>query len=106
VIQISSWTECSAFCHRFHMETPKNQSWHWQAVDPSRNVARDYHLWVETDLFGWTTVERRWGRIGTKGQGVTTSFPDRRQADKIAQQIRIRRESAFKRIGVRYQAVE
>ncbi|MBK6718383.1 MAG: WGR domain-containing protein [Sphingomonadales bacterium] len=51
------------------METPKNQSWHWQAIDPSRNVARDYHLWVETDLFGWTTVERRWGRIGTKGRG-------------------------------------
>jgi len=39
-------------------------------------------------------------------QGLTTSFSDRREADTIAQQIRIRRESAFKRIGVRYQAVE
>lgn len=88
------------------METQKNQSWHWQAIDPSRNVARDYHLWVETDLFGWTTVERRWGRIGTKGQEVTTSFLDRGEADTIARQIRARRENAFKRIGVRYQTIE
>lgn len=88
------------------METPKSQSWHWQAIDTSRNVARDYHLWIETDLFGWTIVERRWGRIGSRGQGLTTSFSDRRDADTIAQHIRERRESAFKRIGVRYQAVE
>jgi predicted DNA-binding WGR domain protein len=88
------------------MATPTNQSCHWQAIDPSRNIAREYHLWIETDLFGWTTVERRWGRIGTKGQGVTTSFPDRAQADIIARQIQARRQNAFKRIGARYQRVE
>ena len=45
-------------------------------------MARDYHLWIATDLFGWTTVERRWGRIGTKGQGATLSFADRQQAEE------------------------
>jgi len=87
------------------METPFSQSWHWQAIDPSRNVARAYDLWIETDLFGWTTIERRWGRIGSKGRAVTTSYPDRATADVIAQQIRTRRESAIQRIGVRYRAV-
>lgn len=88
------------------MRTPISQSWHWQAIDPSRNVARAYHLWIQTDLFGWTTIERRWGRIGSKGQGVTLSFPDRAQAEIIARQVRERRKSAFKRIGVGYREVE
>ncbi|WP_179506768.1 MULTISPECIES: WGR domain-containing protein [unclassified Sphingomonas] len=87
------------------METPISQSWHWQAIDNSRNVARDYHLWIQTDLFGWTTVERRWGRIGSRGQGVTLSFPDRAQAEIVARQVHERRNSAFKRIGVVYQKV-
>lgn len=88
------------------MEIPKSQSWHWQAIDPPRNMARDYHLWIETDLFGWTTVERRWGRIGTRGQGAKISFPDRAEANKLMRQIQARRENAFKRIGVRYLPVE
>ncbi|WP_022675126.1 WGR domain-containing protein [Novosphingobium sp. B-7] len=92
------------------METPISQSWsqswHWEAIDPSRNVARAYHLWIQTDLFGWTTIERRWGRIGSKGQGVTQSFPEREQAEIAARQVRERRESAFKRIGVAYQKAE
>jgi len=84
------------------METPTSQSWHWQAADNSRNVAREYHLWIQTDLFGWTTVERRWGRIGSKGQGLILSFEATAQAEATAQLIRQRRASAFKRIGVRY----
>jgi predicted DNA-binding WGR domain protein len=87
------------------MEITISQSWHWQAIDPSRNVARDYHLWIQTDLFGWTTVERRWGRIGTKGQSITFSFPDREQAESMARSITKRRESASRRIGVSYNQI-
>lgn len=88
------------------METPNSQAWHWQAIDPARNVAREYHLWIQIDLFGWTIVERRWGRIGTRGQGTRMSFPDGEQADRIAEQIRQRRKGAFKRIGVSYRELE
>ena len=88
------------------MRTTISQSWHWQAIVPSRFVARAFLLWFVTVLFGWTSVDRRWGRIGSKGQGVTLSFPDRAQAEIIARQVRERRKSAFKRIGVGYQEVE
>lgn len=88
------------------MDTPISQSWHWQAIDQSRNIARDYHLWIQTDLFGWTTIERRWGRIGSRGQGLTLSFAERSQAEAVIQVIRGRRESAFKRIGVHYHEIE
>lgn len=87
------------------METPISHSWHWQAVDNSRNVARDYHLWMQTDLFGWTTVERRWGRIGSRGQSLTLSFEDKVQAEAVARLIQEKRASAFRRIGVRYHQV-
>jgi predicted DNA-binding WGR domain protein len=87
------------------METPIDRSWHWQAIDTSRNIARDYHLWIATDLFGWTTIERRWGRIGTKGQRKTISFTDRQQAEKAARTIRQKRTSAFNRIGASYREV-
>ncbi|WP_366522555.1 WGR domain-containing protein [Novosphingobium sp.] len=87
------------------MQTPISQSWHWQAIDTSRNVAREYNLWIQTDLFGWTVVERRWGRIGSRGQSLTESFQNMRQAEAIAKLIRERRASALKRIGVRYHEV-
>lgn len=106
MIQISNWTSREAVCHQNFMEAPINQSWHWQAIDPSRNMARDYHLWIATDLFGWTTVERRWGRIGTKGRGATLSFADRQQAEKAVRIIRQRRKGAFGRIGVSYRELE
>jgi len=50
VIQISGWTHSRYPCHQATMRTPISQSWHWQAIDPSRNVARAYHLWIQTDL--------------------------------------------------------
>ncbi|MFO6431693.1 WGR domain-containing protein [Erythrobacter sp. W302b] len=88
------------------MERPYDQSWHWQAIDPSRNIARNYQLWVATDLFGWTTVERRWGRIGTKGKGATASFENRGDAEMAARRIRLRRRSSLRRIGIGYHELD
>ncbi len=36
--------------------------------DPVRNMARFYALEVTEDLFGQIWLERRWGRIGARGQ--------------------------------------
>lgn len=89
------------------MSKPKISSeLHWQAVDPARNVARDYRLYVTRDLFGWTIVERRWGRIGARGQYIVHSYPNEQSAELIIAAIRKRRERSAKRIGVAYRPVE
>ena len=46
----------------------------WRAVDPTRNIAREYSVRATVDLFGRIVVEQRWGRIGCEGWGKTTSF--------------------------------
>lgn len=83
-----------------------DQRWHWQATDPDRNIAREYTLSLSRDLFGWYVVERRWGRIGTAGQGRVEAFPERRQALRHLAVIKARRKSAKKRIGVDYRSVK
>lgn len=105
MIQIIVWTLDKGCWHHVGMDTTISKSWHWQATDRSRNIAREYHLWIQTDLFGWTTVERRWGRIGSKGQGITLSFPEREQGEAMARKVRDRRTSAIKRIGVAYREI-
>lgn len=44
-------------------------------LDPDRNMARFYRVEVLSDLFGMFIVERRWGRIGGKGQARAASYP-------------------------------
>lgn len=78
----------------------------WRAVDTERNVARDYELLVTTDLFGWTLVERRWGRIGTSGQSSCSSFSNLAAASRFIASIRRRRGSAQRRIGTAYKRIQ
>lgn len=78
----------------------------WRAVDPTCNIARDYELLVTTDLFGWTQVERRWGRIGSSGQRTCSSFARRSDADRLVASIRQRRASAHRRIGATYTRIQ
>ena len=78
---------------------------HWRAIDESRNIARDYRLSVSVDLFGWFIVERRWGRIGNKGQSVSSSFSTQQAAEGFIASIRARRAGAKRRIGVGYERV-
>ena len=72
----------------------------------ARNIARDYQLTVTLDLFGWTVVERQWGRIGCNGKGARDSFPNAASARRFVDAVRRRRESAKHRIGVAYRSVE
>lgn len=44
-------------------------------VDPDLNMARFYRVEVLPDLFGEIIVERRWGRIGGRGQCRAASYP-------------------------------
>ena len=53
---------------------------HLEQVDPSRNRARFYRMEVGLDLFGVWTLERAWGRIGTRGRARIESFASRAEA--------------------------
>lgn len=79
---------------------------HWQAIDPERNIARDYRLSASIDLFGWIIVERRWGRIGAKGQSASSGFPTALAAEQFMQAFRTRRAGAARRSGVGYMIVD
>ena len=78
---------------------------HWQAIDEKRNIARDYRISVSVDLFDWFIVERQWGRIGSRGQSVSSSFSTQQAAEGFIASIRARRAGAKRRIGVGYERV-
>lgn len=80
-------------------------SLHLRACDPGKNIARAYMIEVDRDLFGWTIVRWRWGRIGTAGQCRQRAFADDADARKMVGQLLARRRSAPQRIGVAYQVV-
>ncbi|NSY14930.1 WGR domain-containing protein [Agrobacterium vitis] len=45
-----------------------------ERTDRARNMARFYALSIEPNLFGEACLTRRWGRIGTAGQGLIHHF--------------------------------
>lgn len=50
-------------------------------IDPDLNMARFYRVEVLPDLFGDIIVERRWGRIGGRGQFRAASYRSTSLAD-------------------------
>ncbi len=55
--------------------------------DPSLNMARFYRVEIRKDLFGQTTVERTWGRIGGRGQSLLKSYPSTYCAEQAASRL-------------------
>lgn len=53
-------------------------------IDPDLNMARFYRVEVSPDLFGAVIVERRWGRIGSRGQCRSSSYPSTSLAEAAA----------------------
>ena len=49
-------------------------------VVPALNMKRFYTLTLQPTLFGEVTLIRHWGRIGTRGQSLTETFPDAKAA--------------------------
>lgn len=73
-----------------------------RAIDPTRNVARDYSIWITPNLFGQWIVETRWGRIGTSGKSQQRSFADPLAARAYVRSVLRTRRRARARIGVDY----
>jgi predicted DNA-binding WGR domain protein len=53
-------------------------------IDSEVNMARFYRVEVTPDLFGQVIVERRWGRIGGRGQYRSASYPSTSSAEAAA----------------------
>lgn len=85
---------------------PNDDYLHLEARSDDGSVARRYDIRFDTDLFGWTIVERSWGRIGTRGRDKTESFERRDTADRHIRGLLRRRDSAHARIGVAYHPVD
>ena len=75
------------------------------AIDRSRNIRRRWSMVASIDLFGHVLVERRWGRIGTRGRRVVHSFPTIDDALHHVRKLLARRDSAQRRLSVGYQSV-
>jgi predicted DNA-binding WGR domain protein len=66
-------------------------------VDPDQNMARFYRVEVLPDLFGEIVVERRWGRIGGRGQFRATSYATTSLAEAAASDlIRVKERRGYK----------
>ena len=49
-------------------------------IDPAQNMKRFYHMQVQPDLFGGTSLIREWGRIGSRGRVLVEHHADEGQA--------------------------
>lgn len=65
------------------MPSERNRPIHLQRIDPTQNMRRFYSLAIQPTLFGGATVIRNWGRIGTHGQSMMTTFDRPEEADSV-----------------------
>ena len=49
-------------------------------IDPAQNMKRFYHMQVQPDLFGGTSLISEWGRIGYRGRVLVEHHADEGQA--------------------------
>lgn len=61
-------------------------------VEPDTRKWRFYHLEIQPDLFGQWCLIREWGRIGSKGQRLSTPFPSADKAEAALSRQRRRKE--------------
>jgi predicted DNA-binding WGR domain protein len=73
-----------------------------EAHDPARNIHRRYEIARSPDLFGWTLIELRWGRVGSELRAKVLAAPSVEEADRIVRATLRKRAGAKRRIGVAY----
>lgn len=68
-------------------------------IEPETNMARFYRVEVTLDLFGVVLVERRWGRIGGRGQFRAASYPSILLAEAAAFSLVLAKERRGYRVA-------
>lgn len=81
---------------------PDSGALYLEARSGDGSIARSYAISVSPDLFGWTIVDRQWGRIGSKGQVIRSAFENEASAEAHVRALLRRRATAHARIGVAY----
>lgn len=71
------------------MSNKQTRPVHLHRIDQSQNMRRFYLLAIQPTLFGGASVIRNWGRIGTEGQSMITTFDV--TADAMVELTRIER---------------
>lgn len=71
-------------------------------VDPDLNMARFYRVEVLPYLFGQVIVERRWGRIGGRGQCRVASYASITSAETAAWELVRAKERRGYRVASRW----
>ena len=65
--------------------------------DPERNMARFYALDLQPTLFGGWAVVKEWGRIGRAGQGRSSLYGERAEAEAgLAHELQRRIRRGYK----------
>ncbi|XKM43965.1 WGR domain-containing protein (plasmid) [Rhizobium ruizarguesonis] len=65
--------------------------------EPAKNMARFYALSIEPNLFGGTSLVRRWGRIGSRGQQKIHVFDSELKAiDLLLTLLRQKRSRGYR----------
>ena len=77
-----------------------------EARAPALNRLRAWTLVVDQDLFGRWQAVVTFGRIGRHGQTYRHAFEDEAELSRFVRRALLRRRSAVRRIGVKYEAVE
>ncbi|MDS7598452.1 WGR domain-containing protein [Agrobacterium tumefaciens] len=54
-----------------------------ERTNRAKNMARFYAMSIEPNLFGQTSLTRRWGRIGTRGQMIVHHFETENDAVEL-----------------------
>jgi predicted DNA-binding WGR domain protein len=76
-----------------------------RAVDPARNVYREYELSCTRDLLGDLVLETKWGRIGATGLVRRQTISSVVEARQIVRRLLQRRAGAIGRVGVPYRVI-
>jgi len=80
----------------------KNGYLRLQALNPDRNVFRDYELHISPGLFDSHVVQIAYGRIGTRGRVQNHVFDTKEIAATFIKTCLKKRLSSVKRIGCSY----
>jgi predicted DNA-binding WGR domain protein len=71
----------------------------FERIDRPTNRERFYLLAVQPTLMGDVALTRTWGRIGTHGHSLSSTFPDRASAQQTVERL------IHRRIQRRYELV-
>lgn len=73
-----------------------------RAINPEKNIFREYAIDLTKDMLGYWVVMTSYGRIGSRGQSKQYAFKEKEAAEKKIREILNKRLKAQSRIGCNY----